>query len=61
MFAVKKNELSILEPYSGRVLGKLYSLGLFPKFICGAKANSILNHINCEAHRDKLIFALKNK
>ena len=58
---VKKNELSILEPYSGRVLGKLYSLGLFPKFICGAKANSILNHINCEAHRDKLIFALKNK
>ena len=57
----KKSELSILEPYYGRVLGKLFSLGLLPKFIIGKKSINILNHINCEAHRDKLIYALKNK
>ena len=56
----KKSELSILEPYYGRVLGKLFSLGLLPKFIIGKKAINILNHVNCEAHRDKLIYALKS-
>lgn len=57
----RTNELSILEPYFGRILGKLYSLGIMPKFIKGKKAACVLNHIDCESHRDKLIFALKNK
>ena len=57
----KNNELSLMEPYSGRILSKLLSLGLLPKIICGKKAINILNHVDCEAHRDKLIFALKNK
>lgn len=55
------NELSRMEPYSGRILSKLLSLGLLPKFICGQKAINILNHVDCEAHRDKLIFALRNE
>lgn len=57
----KNNELSRMEPYSGRILSKLFSLGLLPKFICGQKAINILNHVDCEAHRDKLIFALRNE
>lgn len=56
----KNHEHSLLEPYFGRVLGKLYSLGLLPKFVKGKKATNILNHVECEAHRDKLIHALKN-
>ncbi len=57
----KNNELSRMEPYSGRILSKLFSLGFLPKFICGQKAINILNHVDCEAHRDKLIFALRNE
>ncbi len=51
----------LLEPYNGRVLNKLYHLGLLPSFIVGDKLASILNHLNCESHRDKMIFALKRK
>ena len=57
----KNNELSRMEPYSGRILSRLLSLGLLPKFISGQKAINILNHIDCEAHRDKLIFELRNE
>lgn len=54
-------ENSCLEPYYGRISEKLYSLGIVPSFIKGKKAKFILNHIACESHRDKLLFALKNK
>lgn len=54
-------EVSNLEPYSNRIFRKLKSLGLLPKFIKGKKLLTILNHIDCESHRDKLIFALKRK
>ena len=30
-------ELSLLEPYKGRVLGKLYRMGILPKIISGKK------------------------
>lgn len=33
-------------------------MGLLPKMIKGKKKYSILNHIMCEAHYDKLLFAL---
>lgn len=45
---------SILEPYNNRILNKLFSLGLLPKFIKGRKARSLENFIFCESHRDKL-------
>lgn len=56
-----EGELSILEPYGSRVFRKLYSIGLLPHFIKGRKLASILNHIGCESHRDKLLFALNQK
>lgn len=54
-------ERSLLEPYSGRVLGKLFSMGLLPKFVKGRKATAILNHVDCESHRDKLLYALNQE
>lgn len=54
-------ELSILEPYGSRVTRKLYSLGFLPSFIKGQKLASVLNHIGCESHRDKMLFALNQK
>ena len=61
-YATTENwELSILEPYSGRISRKLFTFGLLPTFIKGAKVSHILNHVECESHRDKLIYALKNK
>lgn len=53
-----EGELSILEPYGSRVTRKLYSLGLLPSFINGRKLASVLNHIGCESHRDKMLFCL---
>lgn len=51
-------ELANLEPYQGRVCSKLLSMGLLPHWIKGQKISNILNHVNCESHRDKLIYAL---
>lgn len=55
---VASNELSLLEPYRGRLFGKLYDMGLLPQIIKGGKKYSILNHIMCESHHDKLLFAM---
>ena len=52
-------ELSILEPYRGKISRKLFSLGLLPSFIKGTKVSQILNHVDCESHRDKLVYALR--
>lgn len=56
-----RGELSILEPYGGRVSRKLFDLSLLPHFIKGRKLVAILNHISCESHRDKMLFALNQK
>lgn len=53
--------LSLLEPYRGRVLMKLYNLGLLPKFIQRSKISTILNQIDCESHKDRMTYALKKK
>ncbi|MBQ0030422.1 MAG: CapA family protein [Bacteroidales bacterium] len=55
-----KYQLSILEPYKNRVFSKLFRIGLLPKVIKGKKKFAVLNHIHCESHIDKLIYALKN-
>ena len=54
-------ELSILEPYKGRVLGKLYSMGVLPTIVKGKKKQALTNHIMCEAHRDKLLYAITKR
>lgn len=56
-----KAELSYFEPYRGRILRKLHYIGILPSFVTGSKIPSILNHIECEAHRDKLIHTLHKK
>jgi hypothetical protein len=56
-----RGELINLEPYRGRVLVKLFLLGLLPRCIKNNKLLGILNHINCESHRDKLLYALKKQ
>ena len=56
-----KGELAVLEPYRGRIFNKLFSLGLLPRRVKGQKLSVILNHIDCESHRDKLIDALIKK
>ena len=53
------SEISTMEPYVGRVLGKLYQLHLLPSFVQGRRIPVLLNHIECESHRDKLVYALK--
>ena len=53
------SELCVLEPYSSYWSTKLLSMGLLPNFIKGRKLASMLNHIECESHRDKLLYALK--
>lgn len=55
------SELSILEPYRGRVLMKLFHFGLLPKCIKKSKISSILNRVDCESHRDRMIYSLKKK
>lgn len=54
-------ELSLFEPYSGRISSKLLSMGFLPRFLTKKKALMIRNHIECQSHRDKLIYAIKHK
>lgn len=51
--------LKVFEPYSGRIFSKLYEMGLVPKFCRKYKKNALLNFIQCESHRDKVIGILK--
>lgn len=55
------NEMDILEPYRGRILNKMLDLGVVPHLIKGSKIPEILNHVHCESHRDKLVYALTHK
>ena len=54
------DELYLLEPYEGKVLQKLFLCGFLPSFV-KRKVNVILNHLECESHRDKMLYALKKK
>lgn len=56
-----KGELTLLEPYSKGILLRLFYHGLVPKFIKGDKLLAILNHIDCESHRDKLLYVLNKE
>lgn len=50
---------TLYQPYDNRILNKLYRMHLLPSLVSKKKWLFILNHINCEAHRDKQISALK--
>lgn len=47
------------QPYENRILNKLYRMHLLPSLVSRKKYLMLLNYINCEAHHDKHIFALK--
>ena len=47
------------QPYENRILNKLYRMHLLPSLVSRRKYLMLLNYINCEAHHDKHIFALK--
>lgn len=53
--------LSWLEPYSGRLMSKLYDLKLLPSLISRKNAIRIKNCISCESHRDRLLSVLISK
>jgi len=44
------------EPYRGRILNKLYRMGILPSFLSKSKKLRLRNLIDCEAHRDKTIY-----
>lgn len=50
---------TLYQPYDNRILNKLYRMHLLPSVVSKKKWLSILNYINCEAHRDKQISVLK--
>ena len=55
-----KNIRLAFEPYNGRLLCKLFRIGLIPKLMTKTKLLKLQNIITCEAHRDKTIYALKH-
>lgn len=54
-----KEELLMMEPYTDTIFYQLFKRGLLPKFLKGEKKMKIENHIICESHREKLVYALK--
>ena len=55
------NALKVFEPYSGKLLNKLYYMGLLPSFCTGIRGLGILNFLQCESHRDKIISLFKSQ
>ena len=52
---------NLLQPYENRIFRKLYGLKLLPSFVSKKRFTQILNYINCESHRDKMVHALYSK
>lgn len=49
------------EPYNGKVLNKIYYMGLTPSLLNHRKLLAILNYIQCESHREKILTILKER
>ena len=52
--------LQILSPYSSTMMQWLYSKRIFPSFVTNKRMKHLLAHIQCEAHRDILMFGLNS-
>lgn len=48
-----------LEPYKGYFSSRLFAHGLLPSTLTMSKVTELLNRINCESHRERIVFALK--
>lgn len=53
--------LSLLEPYFGRIVNKLYRMKLLPPTMTKDHFLCIDNMIECESHNDVLLYALKKR
>lgn len=56
---IVKNFMAMYQPYENRILNKLYRMHLLPSLVSKRRFLQIFNYINCEAHRDKQLFAFK--
>lgn len=54
-------ELWQLEPIRGKLFAKLTQWHLLPSLLSRKRVAGILNHVQCESHRDRLIYALEEK
>lgn len=52
--------LSIFQPYRGKIMNSLYMRGVLKSFVPQKIRNRIIDYIECESHRDKLIYLVKN-
>ena len=59
MDGTSKGYLLAIEPYRGRIFSRLYARNLLPKFINKKKALVLINYLQCEAHLDRVLNALK--
>lgn len=56
--SLRNFSLENLEPYNSKICKKLHSWGILPSFV-KRKPAVLLNHIDCESHRDVLTYELK--
>lgn len=61
MKQTSKSYLMALEPYSSRISLGLFARGFLPSFINKRKKYRLLNVLECEAHLERTIHAIKNK
>lgn len=54
------DEIRLLTCYKGSFLGKLFSKGVLP-WMLSFRLVPILNHVRCESHREKFLYALKRR
>lgn len=59
MTQTSKGYIMALEPYFNRILSALYARGFLPSFITKNKKYRLLNVLECEAHLERTIHALK--
>lgn len=50
----------LLIPYSSSFAQKIQSKGLLPSFVSESRLNKLLAYIQCESHRDILLYGLKH-
>lgn len=51
--------LTIFQPYRGKIMNSLYMRGFLKSFVPKQIKNRIIDYIECESHRDKLIYLVK--
>ncbi len=53
--------MSIFQPYRGKIMNSLYMRGILKSLVPNIMKNRIRDYIECESHRDKLLYLIKNE